>query len=123
MDVYKSKNSEYYIENGELVRVYKGKKQNLGERFVYVLTKNLVSISKEHGINLNKTDTIDTLIGDKFMVALEDKDMNPNEVGGRYLVLQEGLGDYSFFCGGKIIEKKEFKPEEESELRLADDKN
>ncbi len=108
MDVYKSKNSEYYIKDGNLIRERNRKKESLGKKFVYISTKDLVSISKEKNIKLNEVKTLETTIGDEFMAVLEDKDMDLNKTNGRFFVLQEGLEDYLIFCSGEIIEKKEY---------------
>ena len=123
MDIYKSANSEYRIENGDLIKIHILEEKNLGKNFVYISTQNFVFIAKIHKIKFNKAKVLEDKVGNKFLAALKKKEMNLDEVGGRYVVLQKGLKDYILFYSGIITEKTNSKLEiKQSELKLAEDR-
>lgn len=123
MDVYKSENSSYRIEDGNLIRVKDLKENNLGKDFVYISTRDFVNIAKKHKIKFNKAKILEDKVGDNFLIALREKEMDSDKTGGRYVVLKKGPENYALFYSGIITEKINSKPEiEQSELKLSDDK-
>jgi len=119
MYVFISENSRYAIRDRNLII---NGDENLGGRFVYISDKELISILRKYKIPVKKGATLDKKIGDEILAALENEDMDPQKIGGRYFALIEKNGQdvYSIFCSSPI---KEIKDEEGSglELQLSDD--
>ena len=104
MSIYASKNSEYEIKNGNLVKDSNGKILEIGPYFVYTSDKPLLKILKEKNISLKQLEhCIDISIGDSILRAL-GKGMDKNTTGGRFFALVEKGNKYAPVYSGKILE-------------------
>jgi len=116
MLVFSSKNSTYNLDGENLIR---DGDENLGSRFVYTSLEKIISVLEEYGINPKHARIPDKKTGDEIMAALEGKDMDPQETGGKYFALiDNNRGSYSIFCSGKILKIKD---DDEPELKLKDE--
>lgn len=124
MDIYKSKNSQYYYEGESLVRVKGSKKTYLGENVVYAPKHSIESLLKKHSIPIRKVKTVETKKGEDFMNELKKNEMDRSKTGGRFFALRGELEEnYSIFCSGEIVDikiKEGAKIELEEELELSD---
>jgi len=117
---YSSKNSEYILENNNLFRAKNGKKANIGLS-VYTSKESLEELLRKYKIPAKKRDLIKIEIGDKFFEELKTRSISLENIGGRFVALEEQAIGYVLFYSGEIKETKEGDSSGDTQINLGSD--
>lgn len=102
MNVYKSKNSQYYFDENSLVRENHGEKKIFSEKIIYVSDDTIKTLLRKYDIGIRETHSITSELGDKLIIDSNIIEMDRSKPGGRFFTLIKNAG--CFICyTGKII--------------------